>query len=422
MKRRLCIVRYFLLEEICLGRFETVRLPRMRRLLSVVHVFFISTLLVAQDMEPTVRVVDSVQTDSLTAVRPLKRFMDATGRKVKTVVRSLDKFDTDYIEPNHYDWTAMVQNTNFFQLVGISARDDGGERQTIDFAPRPAYKIGPYFGWRWIFLGLTVDASRPHRAGKMTEMSLSVYSSRIGGDFVFVRNSRDFRFRNVFGFPTIPRKSMRGRDFEGLATYTVSLNAYYIFNSRRFSYPAAYNQSTVQRRSAGSFLLGFRYDRQKIHFDYTLLPAPFLEEGILNEDIKFSNLNYKSYCVSAGYAYNWVVARNCLVAVSLTPAIGLKHLYGEKITHETLLQTIRQVNFDFVGRLGFVWNTTKHFAGFSLISQLYDYRRNHLSVANSVNYLNLYAGIYFGRKHERKRHKRPSEKQPDVRAAENVTQ
>lgn len=40
-----------------------------------------------------------------------------------------------------------------------------------------------------------------------------------------------------------------------LSVKTLNVNAYYAFNSRRFSYPAAFSQSYIQRRSAGGFLL-----------------------------------------------------------------------------------------------------------------------------------------------------------------------
>ena len=40
-----------------------------------------------------------------------------------------------------------------------------------------------------------------------------------------------------------------------LSVKTLNVNAFYVFNSRRFSYPAAFSQSYIQRRSAGSFLL-----------------------------------------------------------------------------------------------------------------------------------------------------------------------
>ena len=91
-------------------------------------------------------------------------------------------------------------------------------------------------------------------------------------------------------------------------------------------------------------------------------------------------------------------ARNLLLAISLTPAIGYKHISGERVTGIKVFNSIRTLSFDFIGRAGIVWNNGTYFGGASLVSQLYDYRRNHFSVVNSVNYLNFYAGMYFGMK------------------------
>ena len=84
---------------------------------------------------------------------------------------------------------------------------------------------------------------------------------------------------------------------------------------RHFSYPAAYNQSTVQRKSCGSVMLGLGFSKQHISFDYHKLPSVLIgEEGDekIVEELKFSSINYNYYYASVGYAYNWVFARNWL--------------------------------------------------------------------------------------------------------------
>ena len=46
--------------------------------------------------------------------------------------------------------------------------------------------------------------------------------------------------------------------FGGLGVSITGLNAYYILNHRKFSYPAAFSQSTCQRKSCGSRRLSSR--------------------------------------------------------------------------------------------------------------------------------------------------------------------
>ena len=48
-------------------------------------------------------------------------------------------------------------------------------------------------------------------------------------------------------------------DFTGFQSNIKGLNAYWIFNHKHFSYPAAYSQSTNQRKSCGSLMAGFAY-------------------------------------------------------------------------------------------------------------------------------------------------------------------
>ena len=88
-----------------------------------------------------------------------------------------------------------------------------------------------------------------------------------------------------------------------LHVQTLNLNAYYAFNSRRFSYPAAFSQSYIQRRSAGSFLLAASGMGQRATLDW--------EEGLR---LKMTNIG-----VGAGYGYNYVPRQGWLLHISALP-------------------------------------------------------------------------------------------------------
>ena len=84
---------------------------------------------------------------------------------------------------------------------------------------------------------------------------------------------------------------------------TLNVNAYYVFNHRRFSYPAAFSHSYIQRRSAGSFLLGASAQGQ--HGEITNeIPVKY----------KITNI-----ALGAGYGYNFVPGRNWLLHISALP-------------------------------------------------------------------------------------------------------
>ncbi len=350
--------------------------------------------------------VDSLSSDTIhishhPKMQKLKKKVKHTGSILYRFVKSFDDYDTTYISPNYYNYTAMLQNTNYFQVYKLQGRGENGIRQTIATKPAPNVKIGPYFGWRWIFLGYTFDVSHPKALGESSELDFSLYSSMLGCDFVYIKNTGNYRLRRATGFEGVDPYAVHNMAFTGLDAKTLSFSAYYVFNHRHFSYPAAYNQSTVQRKSCGSALLGMGYSNQHVSFDYTKLPQILLggaDNDRIVDELKFSKVNYDYYYVSAGYGYNWVFARNCLLGASVMPSVGIRKAKGEKLKGNEVLMDLKNFSCDVTSRVGLVWNNAHWFAGASFISHLYMYRKDRLSLTNSVNFANIYVGFFFNRK------------------------
>lgn len=369
----------------------------MRHTLLVILLFSVFTSLTATPVDTLKS--SSVMDNIVTTVT--EEFED-----VKRKVKELDSYDETYIEPNHFNYAAMVQNTNYWQHYRFRATDETGKHQQINISPRSAIKIGPYFGWRWLFLGYTFDVGSMGKATKNTEFTLSLYSAKIGGDLMYIRNKENFRIGEVKGFSGINNNAFNGTTFNGLKSYTTMVNVYYVFNHRHFSYPAAYAQSTVQRISAGSFLLGVRYDHHKIHFDHRQLPSALREnpEGrpLLFDAMKIGKVNYYNAGVSFGYAYNWVPARNLLFNISLCPSLGYKKTSGIPWSEDVLINDVRSFNFDFTTRAALVWNNARWYAGTSFVNYVYGYKRSYFNFRNSISYLNFYVGLNFLRRNKAK--------------------
>ena len=108
-------------------------------------------------------------------------------------------------------------------------------------------------------------------------------------------------------FDDVPKRMERGD-----ATMKVlNVAGYYTFNHRRFSFPAAFTQSYIQRRSAGSWLAGISYQGGSIK---------------TTDDLKARNPNapetriYVGHVgIGGGYGYNWVLGRRWLLHLSMLP-------------------------------------------------------------------------------------------------------
>lgn len=345
-------------------------------------------------------------TDSLERVRHTKTFFHRVGHVFTRFFREFSNFDTTYIEPQHYNYTVMLQNTNTYEKYTLSNRSG----QEISFAPEPTFRLGPYLGWRWIFLGYTLDLKHLNAKSQHTskkELDLSIYSNLLGIDLFWRQTGNDYHIDRVNLGNGVDASSLKNVSFDGLQSSIKGFNLYYIFNHRRFSYPAAYSQSTVQRRSAGSMLLGIGYTHHTLEVDWDKFSGVLekylgkKEDGTarLDSTLTFSKVKYNDFSVSCGYAYNWVFAKNWLFNISTS--VGVAYNQSSSNTNHTssILNdfSFKNFNFDGIGRFGIVWNNTKWYVGASTIIHSYNYKKEQFSTNNSFGSLNIYVGVNIGR-------------------------
>lgn len=214
---------------------------------------------------------------------------------------------------------------------------------------KPKEQDDPYYitpRQRWIFstqLGLTnsglgmnhVDARASMRLQTPTRITQSVTLSFRGLSLTLPivnidrTNDRDFTFAmfgNRFGIETSLRRStsLKGK-INHIGTSTVidmpsgsvssrdfDFDAYYAFQSKRFSFPAAYNLSYIQQRSAGSAFLSASIR----HVRTTLDSLPIVTSGDAHIA---SNL----FCIGGGYGHNFVFKNGWMFHFSGLTSISL---------------------------------------------------------------------------------------------------
>ena len=143
-------------------------------------------------------------------------------------------------------------------------------------------------------------------------------------------------------------------------------------------------------------MAGFAYSEHQISFDRSKLPEEIQEQ--INPSSSFRKLNYTDYNISFGYVYNWVFAKNCLLNISLLPAVGYKkaRINDMQTTDDyNWTEWVKDINFDLITRAGITWNNRKYYVGATFILHTYDYRKDRISMTNSFGSLKIYAGFNF---------------------------
>lgn len=108
-----------------------------------------------------------------------------------------------------------------------------------------------------------------------------------------------------------------GRTGAPVEMASLYLNGYYVFNGRRYSQAAAYNQSFIQRRSAGSFLAGATWYMSSFNFsDAKNAPLMFLSHNIGRIQLHQAN-------IGIGYGYNLVPLRGLAINAMAMPTLSV---------------------------------------------------------------------------------------------------
>ena len=369
----------------------------LRVLIVLILAFLTYRIANAQSEVEKCATTNRLLTDSInTTPAERNRFINSSKKLYFKAVDWFNATDTAYILPNKYNLTLMLEQSILFEhyRLGISGHDGN---QILGFAPKVNTKLGLYFGWRWIFLGYSFDLSsllKKEREKSRTEMTFNLYSAKFGLDLYYRKSGNDFKITSCKNFEL--SDDYIGTNFSGFQSSIKGLNAYYIFKSKKYSYPAAYSQSTNQKTSCGSFMAGFAYSQHKLTFDQSKLPQEIQEQ--INSSSSFRKLNYTDYNLSFGYGYNWVFAKNCLLNISLSPAIVYKKARINDmwdIEDFSWAKWVKDINFDLITRAGITWNNTKYYVGATFILHTYDYRKDKFSMTNSFGSLKIYAGFNF---------------------------
>lgn len=206
--------------------------------------------------------------------------------------------DTAYVVRPATNWTLTARLNMYATLLEMEGRQDGTpftSKMQADY--KTTFSVGVnYLG---VAVSLSLNPAKLLGKYKDFEVNLSSYGRRWGFD-VGYQDARNFTgWYQDEGEPRIELPP------EVLTMKALNANAYYVLNHRRFSYPAAFSQSYIQRRSAGSFLLGLSGLRMQAE-----------TSGTLESLLKMTNIG-----LGAGYGYNWVPWRNWLFHLSVLPTL-----------------------------------------------------------------------------------------------------
>jgi hypothetical protein len=290
------------------------------------------------------------------------------------------KRDTNYVSRPDKHWTLRLINnisgTNF-NLRLVDGSYDSNSVYYFRFKDPIRHTMTLSANYRGLAVALAFNPASMFGKKTSTEINVNSYGNHFGFDFIYETNGK---FNSVI--------EADGVEFE-LGSFvrekSLTINAYYAFNGNKFSYPAAFSQSYVQKRSAGSLMAGISYhrgsvtlmdDRKKNVYEYE---NEYENKYYDTNDFEKIKMSYAS--IGVGYGYNYVPSRNWVLHISALPSIVFwrENKLIKTISSELMKATFPEVTI--VARASVVHYFKHFFMGLTMVY-------NHTS-AGDYDYLRL---------------------------------
>jgi len=279
--------------------------------------------------------------DSIRSIKDVDSIMALRYQKAGT-------YDTLYLTRPTQRFTARLR----MNVSGSGINTNGHYKELpfdshLNTPNRITTSIG--LAYRGIGLSISVNPAKLKGTSHTTEFNFNYYANRYGVE-VSYQTSKDYA-----GWFT---SNGERREFPAglLESKILNISAYYAFNYRKFSYPAAFTQSYIQRRSAGSWMLALS------------CLSGVLDGGGIPELGSFK-LKMGNIGIGGGYGYNWVISRHWMVHASALPTIVVG-----SFNHLTIGGVKERVSYSFpelilTERVAVLYQFHKnHFAGLTFVA------------------------------------------------------
>lgn len=254
------------------------------------------------------------------------------------------KYDTAYITRPQTKWTVMAR----LNVSGATIETEGidaGQRYKSQMEANSKATLSLGASYQGFTLSLAMNPAKMMGKYNDYELNFNLYRRSFGFDFIYhdAKNFTGWYDQEGMERVTLPDGMLH--------VQTLNLNAYYAFNGRRFSYPAAFSQSYIQRRSAGSFLLAASGMGQRANLDWDM--------GL---KLKTTNIG-----VGAGYGYNYVPKQGWLLHISALPTFIVYSHASMNYGNDRMALKYRFPEFIMTGRAAIVRQWGNKFFGLTMV-------------------------------------------------------
>jgi len=268
----------------------------------------------------------------------------------------------------------------------------------LKYEPNGNTSIAVGFNYKWLGLGFNFSPEflnkddEIHGKSKRFDTQLNIYTKSFGIDAYlqyykgfYLKNPNDFiDWQNDF-YPLRP----------DLESFSFGLSGYYFFNNKKFSYKAAFNRTQIQKRSAGSFILGTYFNANIVNSSGGFIPSELPDSLHVYYNIEAYVTN--SVGISCGYTYTFVFLKNFFINASLVPGLGYRTATFQTNDNDTKVKGTLTGSLN--ARIALGYEGKYLYTGLTLVSFVDSYNYESISISSSTGNIRFFIGKRFNVNH-----------------------
>ena len=264
---------------------------------------------------------DSLKLDSGDCISTHKTL----GYRLHQLQSHLDKkarksVDADYIEVPVKPWRIILRtklsdiDVNFDNSIEDPTFNEKMDWR-MSFSPPLSASVGFWVGYR----GTGIAFSKSVTKKKGSSFTFGSTGAKYGFNLRLKGFETDETSLNatIYENGKVSKEELRGQMGSPVSIASLYLNGYYVFNGRRYSQAAAYNQSVIQRHSAGSLLVGATWYMSSFNYGDEKNAAMI----ILSHNVHRINMQQGS--IGVGYGYNFVPIHGLIINAMIMPTVSV---------------------------------------------------------------------------------------------------
>lgn len=234
----------------------------------------------------------------------LRNYLDSSGIKGT---------DPTYIGLPKRKWrVSLIADMDDMAVDVENTSKEGDKSWSFDLKVRPPMSASSGI---WVgYMGYGFGFSYFKTGQNSTNLAMNFASPNYSLNVRWIRSNTDHKLKG-WAEKGIPFEQLVESNDYAYKLESFVFDGYWIFNKKKFSLSATYDLSTVQLRSAGSFIAGMMFNYQKC--DYS---SPD-NIGLLVEANHIGKVKMNQLSAGGGYTYNWVPTPGLVINMMAMPVL-----------------------------------------------------------------------------------------------------